>query len=180
MRPIGSATATSSGALNFYKIGYKYNWYKHFWDDYILVMSGKLGYGNVYGTSSVFPFFKHYYAGGGRSVRGYKTNSLGVKEDKKVLGGNVLVLGRAEVLSYIPLVKDTLKSLRMSAFVDVGNVYQSSGDLDIDLGTLRYSFGISATWFSPLGAFSLSLAKPLDRRAGDEIQSLQFSVGSTL
>ena len=68
-----------------------------------------------------------------------------------------------------------IDGLRMSAFVDAGNVFEDSFDAD----DVRYSAGLSATWMSPLGPFTLSYAKPLNAKTGDEIQKLQFSIGAS-
>ena len=45
-------------------------------------------------------------------------------------------------------------------------------------GDLRYSVGVGATWLSPLGALTFSLAKPLNEKAGDETQPFQFTIGT--
>jgi len=66
----------------------------------------------------------------------------------------------------------------MSTFMDVGNVYPSYSDFDA--GELRYSVGVGATWLSPLGALTFSLAKPLNDKDGDEVQVFQFTIGANL
>jgi outer membrane protein insertion porin family len=89
----------------------------------------------------------------------------------------MLVAGGAEVIFPIPFLKKTLKSFRLSTFVDVGNVYDISEDFDA--GMLRYSAGLSAIWISPFGAMSFSLAQPFNDQSGDETETFQFSLGST-
>jgi outer membrane protein insertion porin family len=73
--------------------------------------------------------------------------------------------------------KKTLKSFRLSAFTDFGNVYDVNQDFDA--GLLRYSDGLSAIWISPFGAMSFSIAAPLKKEDGDETEAFQFSLGST-
>jgi outer membrane protein insertion porin family len=68
------------------------------------------------------------------------------------------------------------KSIRMSAFVDAGNVFEKTGDFDSS--DLRYSAGIGMVWLSPVGPFSVSYAKPLNAKDGDEEQKFQFSLGA--
>jgi outer membrane protein insertion porin family len=65
---------------------------------------------------------------------------------------------------------------RVSAFFDVGNVYQ--GRSNIDLGELRMSAGFAVTWLAPIGAMKLSIAFPFRSQPGDETERFQFSVGS--
>lgn len=92
-------------------------------------------------------------------------------------GGNLLVTGGAEIIFPVPFMEKTLKSFRLSAFTDFGNVYDV--DQDFDAGLLRYSAGLSAIWVSPFGAMTFSLAAPLNKEDGDETEAFQFSLGST-
>ena len=45
------------------------------------------------------------------------------------------------------------------------------------LGDMRYSAGLSATWLSPLGALSVSVAYPFNEKDGDETEVFQFGFG---
>ena len=112
-----------------------------------------------------------------RSVRGFQSNTLGIKEDGQALGGNFLVTGGAEIIFPVPFMKKTLKSFRLSAFTDFGNVYDVNEDFDT--GLLRYSAGLSAIWISPFGAMSFSVAAPFNEQEGDTTEAFQFSLGST-
>lgn len=165
------------GSLQYYKLRYKNDWYHPLTDSLILSLGGNLGYADSYGDTNELPFFQNFYAGGIRSVRGYQANTLGIKEDGQALGGNLLVAGGAEVIFPIPFMKKTLKSFRLSAFTDFGNVYDVNEDFDA--GLLRYSAGLSAIWISPFGAMSFSVAQPFNEQAGDTTESFQFSLGST-
>ena len=164
-------------SLQYYKLKYKANAYHPINDTFTFALRGEFGYGESYGDTEEFPFFQNFYAGGIRSVRGFQANTLGVKEDDKPLGGNLLVSGGAEVIFPVPFMKKTLKSFRLSAFTDFGNVYDV--DQDFDAGLLRYSAGLSAIWISPFGAMSFSIAAPLKKEDGDETEAFQFSLGST-
>ena len=85
--------------------------------------------------------------------------------------------GGAEVIFPVPFLKKALKSFRLSAFADVGNVYDANEDFETDL--LRYSAGLSAIWISPFGAMSVSIAQPFNEQQDDTTESFQFSLGST-
>ena len=129
-----------------------------------------------------YHFFENFYAGGIRSVRGYQANTLGVREftpsgEDQPIGGNMLITGGAEVIFPIPFFKKTLRSVRLSTFIDFGNVYDV--DQSFDASLLRYSTGVSAIWISPFGAMSFSIAAPLNAQSGDEKEAFQFSLGST-
>jgi outer membrane protein insertion porin family len=169
--------ATPLTTLQYYKVRYKNNWYRPITEDLTLSLSGDLGYGDVYGDMESFPFFRNFYAGGIRSVRGYQANTLGIKENDEPIGGNLLVVGGVELIFPVPFMKKTLKSFRLSAFADVGNVYNEEEDFDASL--LRYSTGVSAIWISPFGAMTVSFAKPFNEQPDDETEAFQFSLGST-
>ena len=141
-----------------------------------LALGGELGY--VHGLSGkAVPFFKNFYAGGPGSVRGYKAFSLGPQDaESNVLGGTRKVSGAAEVLFPMPGAQQD-KSLRLSAFVDAGQVY--AADQKIALGDLRYSAGVGLAWNSPFGPLKLSVAQPLNVKKGfDRVERLQFTFGS--
>jgi outer membrane protein insertion porin family len=165
------------GDLEYYKLRYKNKWYTPLSDTYTLALAGELGYADTYGDTDAFPFFENFYAGGIKSVRGYEANTLGETEDGEALGGTTLVTASAEVVFPIPFMKKALKSFRLSAFVDMGNVYAE--DDDFDAGDLRYSAGLGAIWISPFGAMSISLAQPFNDESTDEIENFQFSLGSS-
>lgn len=174
---ITAEVAVPGGTLQYYKLRYKNSWFHPLSDSLTLSLSGDLGYADGYGDTEDLPFFENFYAGGIRSVRGYQANTLGFKENGESLGGNMLVTGGAEVIFPIPFLKKTLKSFRLSTFVDVGNVYDVNEDFDA--GMLRYSAGLSAIWISPFGAMSFAVAQPFNDQTGDETETFQFSLGST-
>ena len=85
------------------------------------------------------------------------------------------MVGNAEIILPIPFM-DEVKSVRLTGFVDAGNVYAS--DDDISLSELRMSTGISGVWMSPFGMISVSYAQPFKDQRGDEIQKFQFNFGT--
>lgn len=179
---VSAEVAIPGPSLQFYKLRYKVNAYRPISDSLTFAVRGEFGYGDAYGSTEEYPFFQNFYAGGIRSVRGFQANTLGVREttpdgDDEPLGGNLLVTGGAEVIFPVPFTDNKLKSFRLSAFTDFGNVYDV--DQDFDAGLLRYSAGLSAIWISPFGAMSFSIAAPIKKEDGDETEAFQFSLGST-
>jgi outer membrane protein insertion porin family len=109
-------------------------------------------------------------------VRGYRPFSLGPRDIfGNTIGGNVKITGGSELLFPLPGA-DRDQSLRLSAFVDFGQVYAQ--DAKIDLGELRFSSGVALSWLSPFGPLRLSIGVPLNARDGDQIQRIQFSFGT--
>lgn len=164
----------AGGKLNYYKLSFGTRWYHPLTDTYTFSAGLNLGYAHGLSGKPV-PFFKNYYAGGPDSVRGYAAYSLGPRDSLgDALGGTREVTGSVEVLFPVPgASKD--RTLRLSAFVDGGQVY-GAGE-KVNLSGLRYSAGLGLSWSSPFGPLRLSYAMPLNNKPGDDIQRLQFTFG---
>lgn len=165
------------GSLQYYKVGYQHRWFHPLTESLVLMLNGEVSYGDAYGSTQEFPFFENFFAGGINSVRGFKANTLGPKDTRNnALGGNFKVIGNIEVFFPVPFVEE-LKSVRLSTFIDAGNVYGINQD--IELGEIRYAAGVSAIWLSPFGTMQFSLAKAFNTQSGDRPQVFQFSLGTS-
>ncbi|WP_241087263.1 outer membrane protein assembly factor BamA [Candidatus Vondammii sp. HM_W22] len=174
-----SARATLPGSdLTYYKIAYKHKHYFPLGKKLTMALNGDVAYGDVYGDTSHLPYWENFFGGGIKTVRGYKDFSLGPRDDNNdPLGGNVKVVANAEVFFPAPF-KLMERTIRLGLFVDAGNVYDTGGGTDIDLGELRYSSGASVFWLSPVGALGMSLGFPLNKKSGDETETFQFTFGT--
>ncbi|KRG69040.1 outer membrane protein assembly factor BamA [Pseudoxanthomonas dokdonensis] len=130
-------------------------------------------------TASGLPFFENFYAGGTRSVRGFRDNTLGPRSDDfdfnyrgQPLGGSLKTTGSLEM--YFPRLFDS-NAARISTFVDFGNVFD--GIDNFETSELRASAGVALLWRAPVGPISISYALPLRKEDGDEIERLQFTFG---
>ncbi|MDO5504780.1 MAG: outer membrane protein assembly factor BamA [Pseudoxanthomonas suwonensis] len=142
-------------------------------------------------TADGLPFFENFYAGGTRSVRGFRDNTLGPRvgilpgmPQIQPMGGAVKTVGSLEMI-FPTLINSP--AARVSAFVDFGNVFASRDGFDA--GELRASAGVALLWRAPVGPISISYALPLRKqdsvfnsdgtllRQGDEIERLQFTFG---
>jgi outer membrane protein insertion porin family len=165
-------------SLEYYKVNFKTQWFTDIYEDYILTLGADLGYGDSYGDTTELPFFENFFAGGPRTVRGFEENTLGPRDStNRPLGGDTKILGNAEIILPVPFLSDFKKSVRVTGFVDAGNVYGPNEDLD--LSEIRYSTGLSAIWISPFGAVSMSMALPLNEKSTDELQNFQFTFGTS-
>jgi outer membrane protein insertion porin family len=161
----------------FYKIDYDGHLYIPLIDDYTLAFRVAVGYGDAYGSTKQLPFFENFYGGGPQTVRGYRANTLGPRDNlDRPLGGSFKTIGNAELILPIPFLQD-IKSLRVSAFVDAGNIY--NGVDRFRLSNLRLSSGLSGIWVSPFGMISVSYAIPFNKQPGDLTQSFQFTFGTS-
>lgn len=164
-------------SLKYYRANLQYQRYFPFGRDYALMLNGELGMADGMGGEPL-PFWKHYYAGGVGSVRGYKAGAIGpmdaATEDR--LGGKRRLVANAEFL--FPMPGGGLdKSLRLGAFMDAGKIWGMEPPFAGDDG-MRYSAGLSLAWASPMGPLKFSLAQPLNDKDGDDTQRLQFQMGS--
>lgn len=149
--------------------------------------------GTVYERTLVatgLPFFENFYAGGARSVRGFRDNTLGPRESAlnssylQPIGGSLKTIGSVEMF-FPSLIKSP--AARVSAFLDVGNVF--NGIDGFESSDLRASAGLALMWRAPVGPISISYAFPIRSqdalrdddgvllREGDELERLQFTFG---
>ncbi len=163
--------------LEYQKLSYDGAYYKAINDDITFALKAKVALGRGDDNLGGLPFFEKYNAGGIRTVRGYESNSLGpLDSNGDAKGGDFMVAASAQVLFPVPFASDA-KNLKMSAFIDAGNVFEDFDTFDAD--EIRYSAGLGIVWLSPIGPFEISYAKPLNSKDGDKEQVVQFSIGAS-
>lgn len=165
-------------SLRYYKLNYNARYFYPLWKDFIFTSSANLGYGGGYGSIAQLPFFKNYYAGGIDSVRGFETNRLGPRDsNNRAIGGNFLVAGSVGMILPQPLSSD---SFRTTAFIDAGNVFDTKAKIngENNHGGIKFSAGVSLEWRSFVGPLVFSIARPLHKKPGDDLEFFQFSVSS--
>jgi outer membrane protein insertion porin family len=190
LQSLRAAVSVPGSDLQFYRLTYKHRRYIPLTSRFIFAMNADVGYGDAFGSTNGLPFFENFFAGGPRTVRGWKENTLGPREttlDQDPSGGNVKLVGSLEIFAPPPIGGEFEKSLRLGAFFDFGNVWTTYNpkidDFDLvaptgfSLSDIRYSAGLSATWLSPIGALSVSVAYPFNEKERDETQIFQFGIG---
>ncbi|MGB5397913.1 MAG: outer membrane protein assembly factor BamA [Gammaproteobacteria bacterium] len=182
---LGLDVSVPGSDLEYYKLSYNTKFYFDIGSDLVLLLRSNLAYGNGYGSDGELPFFERYFAGGLSTVRGYESNSLGPRDNTgEPIGGNMRVTAGADLVFPIPFVEKAPKSVRFSAFYDIGNVYLDDlptfdSDLNgFDSSQLRTSVGLSFVWLAPIGPLRFSWAKALNDVPGDNLRNFQFSIGS--
>jgi outer membrane protein insertion porin family len=183
---ISLKTTVPGSDLEYYKLSYLTNNFFAVTGTTTLLLRSNIAYGNGYGKTTGLPFFERYFAGGIRTVRGFESNSLGPRDAASgyAIGGNFRVTGGADYIFPIPFVEKSPSSIRLSAFLDVGNVFLDSSptydatDPGFQADQLRSSVGLSLVWMSPIGPLRFSYAKPLNDKPGDTLRAFQFSIGS--
>lgn len=177
----GAEVAIPGADLTFYRLTYQNQQYFSLAKDVVLMLAVDLGYGQGL-QGQTLPFYKNFFAGGGNSVRGYETASLGpveVTNPDTRLGGTRKAVFNAEVLFALPGLD---KAFRVGPFVDAGNVFTDNNAVPaytFSKEGLRYSAGIAAAWISPLGPLKFSYGQPINEQSNDKIQKFQFQLGTT-
>ena len=142
------------------------------------------------------PFYSKFFAGGNRTVRGYKASSLGPLTYNAPRGANtcaaIAVPGQfiecdavgGDFLTAFqfdwlfpppPILAEDNRNIRTSLFVDVGQVFEDINDFDYN--DLRGSYGFQFNVQTPVGGVSIGIANSLFEKEGDDFQSVIFRLG---
>jgi outer membrane protein insertion porin family len=160
----------------YYKLGYGLEYFKAINERYTFSTSLRLDSGYGYEDFEKLPFFNRYFAGGVRTLRGYRTGSLGPKDSlENASGGDYRTLGTIEVIFPPPFVEEP-GATRLSLFTDFGNVFADTDSFDVD--EFRASYGVAFVWLSPVGPLTFSYSDTYNDQEGDKKQPFQFTIGS--
>jgi outer membrane protein insertion porin family len=192
---LSGEVATPLGDLTYYRLTGNAEQYFPINDQYSFRIHSDVGYGGGYGDANSLPFYKNFYSGGVRSVRGFRYGSLGPLSTPNLdsnndplrepapIGGNIKIEYGAELLIPMPLVTNQ-DAFRASLFIDGGNVFTDecrNGNANctngVDLGELRYAAGVDITWITPIAPLSFSYAWPLNAREDDLEKNFAFTIG---
>ena len=177
LQQLSAEVGTPVGNMTFYRLFGQYQKYHSFSKGNILSYNGEVGYGEAYGNNP-FPITKNYYVGGIGSVRGYSPGSLGPTYYNTYIGRYQPTGGQSKIVNNVEYTvpvpgSGVDKTLRVFGFVDGGNVYNENINL-----VLRYSYGLGLSWISPLGPLKFSYGIPIKSLPTDNMQRLQFQVGT--
>jgi translocation and assembly module TamA len=108
--------------------------------------------GQVQATSREgIPSSNLFRTGGGKSIRGYGAQSLGVPVGEATLGGRVLAVASVEIQ------RSWLPQWAWAAFADVGDAADQWGEW-----RARRALGLGIRWRTPVGPLQVDLARGLD------------------
>ena len=175
--------AVPGGSLRYAILAYQQYAFLPLPKGFVYALNAQFAYGAPYGGTSPFPPFKNFFSGGPDTVRGWQPNTLGPRD----VSNNLPIGGREQIYAQNEFVLPSFSkqdqaegtytaSSRFAFFVDVGNVFAFPGDFRFR--DLRASYGIAATFLTPLGAMKFSYAFPMNAKPGDQTERLQFTLGA--
>jgi len=122
------------------------------------------------------PFYKRHFGGGSGSVRGFGNKTLGpLYPNGKAKGGEISILGSANLITPAFFFENNEK-MRMSAFIDGGNIFEKSSNIKLD--DIRMSAGFGFAYLSPIGSIGAFVSTPILKKDGDIIEDFGFSLGT--
>jgi len=172
---IGLGIALPLGDYRYFNLNANHTSYEPISNDLTLKLTGNFDLIKGYSGKEV-PFYKRYFGGGSGSVRGFGNKTLGpLYPNNQAKGGELSILGSANIIAPAYFFDDN-DNMRMSAFIDTGNIYEKTSN--IKLGDLRMSAGIGFAYLSPIGAIGMYWSTPILKKSGDVIENFGFTLGT--
>jgi outer membrane protein insertion porin family len=172
---ISLGVALPLGDYKYYNLSATHSSYAPLNTNVTLKLKGNLDLATGY-SGKELPFYKRYFGGGSGSVRGFGNKTLGpLYPNGKAKGGELSLLGSANLITPA-FFFDNSENMRLSAFIDAGNIYEKSSNLKLD--DLRMSTGLAFAYLSPIGAIGFYIATPLLKKSGDTIEDFGFTLGT--
>ena len=198
MRQNLSLSVTTPGSdVHYWIANYQFIKYVPLVHGFTLSFNEGIDYGAPFSHTSAIPPYREFFGGGPDNVRGFRESVLGPKDQfGNPYGGNMRITSQNELI--FPMVAKYAQTARVSAFFDMGGIYQTNGDIKfygpdnitpecytLHCEGLKKSVGVAVQWLAPLGLFRFSLGLPLNAKSsngyttwGDETEVFQFSVGN--
>jgi outer membrane protein insertion porin family len=200
-----TARITSPGSVvQYYMADFSFQQYVPIWPDHLtLSLFNTVDYGGALGKTTAIPPFQQLFGGGPDSVRGFREDWLGPRDNfGNPYGGNFRITSQNELI--LPMPAKWRQSARVSLFFDMGNIFYTGNKIQFfgpdgvtpvnyhlnGWGDLKRSVGLAVQWLAPLGLFRFSFGVPLNAKHstlcgagnsctwGDETEGFQFSVGN--
>ena len=136
--------------INFIVMQAQDVWIRTLYDRHRFVVRGNLGWIEADNFSKVPPDLR-FFAGGDRSIRGYKYKSISPKDDDgKLMGASKLATGSLEYQYNVS------GKWWGAVFVDSGEAVS-----DIRESNFKTGAGLGVRWQSPVGPIKLDIARPI-------------------
>ena len=172
---LSASVSIPPGDYKYFNVNADHKSYRPLNDTVTLKLTGNINLSKGYSDEEL-PFHKRHFGGGSGSVRGFGNKTLGpVYPNGKAKGGEISILGSANLITPA-FFFDNNEKMRMSAFIDAGNIFEKS--TNIKLGDIRMSTGLGFAYLSPIGSIGAFISTPILKKDGDTIEDFGFSLGT--
>jgi outer membrane protein insertion porin family len=165
------APAAFGSDVPFAKVQLQHRHYIPVLEHFTFLYIARIGWARPFRSDDILSIRERFFLGGRTTVRGFEENSIGPEgEQGDPLGGDLAVNLNAEF--WFPLVF----GLGGIVFSDAGGVYLQEESIAID--DFRRSAGIGLRYMTPLGPIGLDYGFKLDKRRGESLGEIHFSIGA--
>ena len=172
---VSAGIAIPLGDYRYFNLNADHRSYRAVSDSTTLKLTGNLNLSKGYNNKEL-PFYKRNFGGGSGSVRGFGNKTLGpLYPNGKAKGGEIAILGSANLITPA-FFFDNNEKMRMSAFIDTGNIYEKSSNIKLE--DIRMSVGFGFAYLSPIGSIGAFISTPILKKDGDIIEDFGFSLGT--
>jgi outer membrane protein insertion porin family len=172
---ISSGIALPIGDYKYFNFNADHTSYRPVSETTTLKLTGNFNLSKGY-SGKELPFYKRNFGGGSGSVRGFGNKSLGpLYPNGKAKGGEIAILGSANLITPAFFIENNEK-MRLSAFIDAGNIYEKSSNVKLE--DIRMSAGFGFAYLSPIGSIGAFISTPILKKDGDIIEDFGFSLGT--
>ncbi len=155
---------------NFAKLMLYGNIYHEIAKGVVLAASLRGGVAQGFFNTNELPIVERFFLGGRTTVRGYDQDTLGPKgSDGNPIGGNTFLMENVELRTSVS------KNFGIVAFLDGGNVWIKTGDINIS--DVKFTAGLGLRYNTPVGPVRIDYGRKLQKEAGESAGEIHFSIG---
>jgi outer membrane protein insertion porin family len=177
-----SAPSQLGSDVPFVKLTGQHSQYIPLSENVTFVYAVRGGWAWSFAKGQEVPIRERFFLGGRTTVRGFAENSIGPEgamfvNAQGVRSGGQDPLGGDMVLNLNDELRFPLAyGVGGAVFADGGGVYLQDRTLSID--NFRRSAGLGLRYITPVGPMSLDYGFKLDRRTGESVGEVHFSIGN--
>ena len=160
------------GDNNFFKLILSWSRYNRLSKRNILnVLATRLKFGYMQGLSrkDYVPTFDRFYMGGASTIRGYKENNMGPKDESGVpTGGKIMMLGNLEYRRAL------FWKFGCAIFIDAGNIWFNTKH--VNMKDIKLTSGMGIQFFTPVGPLRLDYGRQLPIKESPDTGRFHLSI----
>lgn len=160
------------GDNDFFKTGFSWSRYNHLGKGsavHVLATRLKFGYATGLAKGDEVPTFDRFYMGGASTMRGYKENSMGPRDEEgDPAGGLVMIVGNVEYR------RELFWKFGYTLFFDAGNLWKGVGQ--VELSSFKTTAGLGIQFFTPVGPLRMDYGRQLPIKESPKTGRFHLSI----